>query len=130
MVVDDDVDVTNLEQTLWAMLTRTDPKESIQFITGSWDSSADPALPPERRASRQLHPLGGADQRLQAMALARKVSTEQHAESRSRAQGEGKVRLAAQWKEIVGASLVPALDWAPTTGAPAVGCKQNETRHS
>src|SRR5262249_5788087 len=28
----------------------TDPKESIQFITGSWDSSADPALPPERRA--------------------------------------------------------------------------------
>ena len=36
---------------LWAMLTRTDPKESIQFITGSWDSSADPALPPERRAA-------------------------------------------------------------------------------
>jgi UbiD family decarboxylase len=51
VVVDDDIDVTNLEQTLWAMLTRTDPKESIQFITGSWDSSADPALPPERRAA-------------------------------------------------------------------------------
>jgi UbiD family decarboxylase len=50
IVVDDDVDVTNLDQLLWAMLTRTDPKESIQFITGSWDSSADPALPPERRA--------------------------------------------------------------------------------
>ena len=42
IVVDDDVDVTNLDQLLWAMLTRTDPKESIQFITGSWDSSADP----------------------------------------------------------------------------------------
>jgi len=50
VVVDDDVDVTNLDHLLWAMLTRTDPKESIQFITGSWDSSADPALPPERRA--------------------------------------------------------------------------------
>ena len=50
VVVDEDVDVTNLDHLLWAMLTRTDPKESIQFITGSWDSSADPALPPERRA--------------------------------------------------------------------------------
>jgi 4-hydroxy-3-polyprenylbenzoate decarboxylase len=51
VVCDDDVDVTNLDQMLWAMLTRTDPKESIQFITGSWDSSADPAIPPERRAA-------------------------------------------------------------------------------
>ena len=49
VVVDDDVDATNLDHMLWAMLTRTDPKESIQFITGSWDSSADPALPPARR---------------------------------------------------------------------------------
>ncbi len=50
VVCDDDVDVTNLDHMLWAMLTRTDPKESIQFITGSWDSNADPAIPPERRA--------------------------------------------------------------------------------
>jgi 4-hydroxy-3-polyprenylbenzoate decarboxylase len=54
VVVDDDVDVTNLEQLLWAMITRTDPKDSIQFITGSWDSIADPALPPERRAAGDL----------------------------------------------------------------------------
>ena len=38
VVTDEDVDVTNLEHLLWAMLTRTDPKESIQFITNSWDS--------------------------------------------------------------------------------------------
>jgi 4-hydroxy-3-polyprenylbenzoate decarboxylase len=50
VVCDEDIDVTSLDQTLWAMLTRTDPKDSIQFITGSWDSSADPAIPPERRA--------------------------------------------------------------------------------
>jgi 4-hydroxy-3-polyprenylbenzoate decarboxylase len=50
VVVDEDVDATNLEQVLWAMITRTDPKECIQFITGAWDSNADPALPPERRA--------------------------------------------------------------------------------
>ena len=50
VVVDDDIDVTQLDHVLWAMLTRTDPIESIQFIKGSWDSGADPALPPERRA--------------------------------------------------------------------------------
>jgi 4-hydroxy-3-polyprenylbenzoate decarboxylase len=49
VVVDDDVDVTNLDHLLWAMLTRTDPASSIHFIKGSWDSIADPALPPERR---------------------------------------------------------------------------------
>jgi len=54
IVTDEDVDVTNLENLLWAMLTRTDPKESIQFITGSWDSPADPRLPPEKRAVRNM----------------------------------------------------------------------------
>lgn len=54
IVVDEDVDVTNLEYLLWAMLTRTDPKESIQFITGAWDSPADPRLPPEKRAVRDM----------------------------------------------------------------------------
>jgi 4-hydroxy-3-polyprenylbenzoate decarboxylase len=49
VVCDDDVDVTNLDHMLWAMITRTDPAESIQFIKGSWDSNADPAIPPDRR---------------------------------------------------------------------------------
>jgi UbiD family decarboxylase len=50
VVVDEDVDASNLDHLLWAMLTRTDPVESIRFINGSWDSPADPRLPPERRA--------------------------------------------------------------------------------
>ena len=54
VVVDEDVDVTNLEHLIWAMLTRSDPKESIQFIEGSWDSPADPRLAPERRAAGDL----------------------------------------------------------------------------
>ncbi|HKG00510.1 MAG TPA: UbiD family decarboxylase [Xanthobacteraceae bacterium] len=54
VVVDDDVDVTNLDHLLWAMLTRTDPKESIHFIEGSWDSPADPRLPPDRRAAGDM----------------------------------------------------------------------------
>ncbi|MFM9885098.1 MAG: UbiD family decarboxylase [Burkholderiales bacterium] len=54
VVVDDDIDVTNLETLLWAMLTRSDPAESIQFIKGSWDSPADPRLPPDRRAAGDM----------------------------------------------------------------------------
>ncbi len=50
IVTDEDVDVTNLDHLLWAMLTRTDPKQSIQFITNSWDSPCDPILTPAKRA--------------------------------------------------------------------------------
>jgi UbiD family decarboxylase len=50
VVVDEDVDASNLDNLLWAMLTRTDPVESIHFIKGSWDSPSDPRLPPDRRA--------------------------------------------------------------------------------
>jgi 4-hydroxy-3-polyprenylbenzoate decarboxylase len=54
VVVDEDVDVTNLEHLLWAMLTRSDPKESIQFIEGSWDSPVDPRLPPAKRKAGDM----------------------------------------------------------------------------
>ena len=54
VVVDDDVDATNLEHLLWAMVMRTDPAESIQFLKGAWDSPADPALPPERRGKGDM----------------------------------------------------------------------------
>ena len=36
------------------MLTRTDPKESTQFIDRSWDSPADPRITPERRGAGNL----------------------------------------------------------------------------
>ena len=54
VVVDDDIDVTDLEATLWAMITRSDPKDSIQFITGAWDSNADPSIPPARREAGDI----------------------------------------------------------------------------
>lgn len=54
IVVDEDVDVSNLDHLLWAMLTRSDPIESIQFIRGAWDSPADPRLPPDKRAVRDM----------------------------------------------------------------------------
>ncbi|MGE0627939.1 MAG: UbiD family decarboxylase [Hyphomicrobiaceae bacterium] len=54
IVCDDDVDVANLEQLIWVMCSRTDPKQAIQFIEGSWDSPADPALHPDKRESGDM----------------------------------------------------------------------------
>ena len=87
VVVDDDVDVTNLDHLMWAMLTRTDPKESIQFIEGSWDSPADPRLSPEKRAKGDMTHSVADHRRLPAVVLARQVPADQHAERRGGAQG-------------------------------------------
>jgi 4-hydroxy-3-polyprenylbenzoate decarboxylase len=49
VVVDDDVDVTNIHDVIWAMGTRCDPAQQIDFMRGVWTSPADPAIPPGRR---------------------------------------------------------------------------------
>jgi len=54
VVVDDDIDVTNLEELWWALLTRSDPASSIDIITGTRTSPADPSLTPEQRARDDL----------------------------------------------------------------------------
>jgi len=54
VVTDEDIDVTSLEALIWAMLTRTDPRESIQIIDNAWDSPADPRIPPEKRKAGDL----------------------------------------------------------------------------
>jgi len=50
IVVDEDIDVSDLEELMWAMLTRSDPATSIDIITGAWATPLDPRIPPEERA--------------------------------------------------------------------------------
>jgi 4-hydroxy-3-polyprenylbenzoate decarboxylase len=54
IVVDDDIDVSNQDELLYAWLTRADPATSIDFITGTWASPADPRVDPEERAKGNL----------------------------------------------------------------------------
>ena len=49
VVVDDDIDVTDLNDVLWAVSTRCDPKEAISIIDGFWTSPLDPAIPWETK---------------------------------------------------------------------------------
>ncbi len=50
IVVDDDIDVSNLEELVWAMLTRSDPATSIDIIHNAWSTPLDPRIEPERKA--------------------------------------------------------------------------------
>jgi 4-hydroxy-3-polyprenylbenzoate decarboxylase len=51
IVVDEDIDVSNLDELIWAMLTRSDPATSIDIIRGAWSTPLDPRITPEQRAT-------------------------------------------------------------------------------
>jgi 4-hydroxy-3-polyprenylbenzoate decarboxylase len=50
IVVDDDIDVSDLQELIWAMLTRSDPATSIDIIRHAWSTPLDPRIEPERKA--------------------------------------------------------------------------------
>src|SRR5229473_2333542 len=50
IVVDEDIDVSNLDELIWAMLTRSDPASSIDIITGAWSTPLDPRIQPQEKA--------------------------------------------------------------------------------
>ncbi len=44
VVVDDDIDPTNLNEVVWAICSRTDPATSIEFIREAWGTALDPMV--------------------------------------------------------------------------------------
>ncbi len=44
IVVDDDIDVTNMQDVLWALCTRSDPEKDIDIIRKAWSSPLDPTI--------------------------------------------------------------------------------------
>jgi len=42
IVVDDDIDPSNMNDVVWAMCTRHDPREGIDIINGCWSTHLDP----------------------------------------------------------------------------------------
>ncbi len=45
IVVDDDIDVTNTNDVLWALTTRSNPEIDIEMIRRSWSGPLDPIIP-------------------------------------------------------------------------------------
>ena len=54
IVVDDDIDVSNFDQLMWAMVTRCDPATSIDILRRMRSTPADPRLTPEQRKVRDF----------------------------------------------------------------------------
>lgn len=49
VVVDEDIDPTNLEDVMWAMCTRSDPERSLDIIKRAWSGPLDPAIHPDQK---------------------------------------------------------------------------------
>ncbi|MDE3078266.1 MAG: UbiD family decarboxylase, partial [Chloroflexota bacterium] len=49
VVVDDDIDPSNLEEVMWALCTRVDPASSIDIVQRAWSTPLDPRITPQQR---------------------------------------------------------------------------------
>ena len=49
VVVDEDIDPSNLAEVLWAVTTRCEPSEQIDIIRDAWSSALDPRIPAEKK---------------------------------------------------------------------------------
>ena len=47
VVVDDDVDPSDLADVMWAVTTRCEPAEQIDIVRDAWSSALDPRIPEE-----------------------------------------------------------------------------------
>ena len=45
IVVDDDVDITDSEEVLWVLSSRSDPAQSIEILRRAWSGPLDPRIP-------------------------------------------------------------------------------------
>jgi len=49
VVVDEDVDPSNLADVMWAVTTRAEPSEDVDIVRNAWSSGLDPRISPEAR---------------------------------------------------------------------------------
>ena len=54
IIVDEDIDPSNIGEVLWALTTRCDPETAIDILRGGWGARSDPLLSPEKRRIDQI----------------------------------------------------------------------------
>ena len=50
VVVDEDVDPSNLNDVMWAVATRCEPSEQVDIVRNAWSSALDPRIAPDDKA--------------------------------------------------------------------------------
>jgi 4-hydroxy-3-polyprenylbenzoate decarboxylase len=51
VIVDEDVDPSDLADVMWAITTRCEPSEQIDIVRNAWSSALDPRIAPEAKAA-------------------------------------------------------------------------------
>jgi UbiD family decarboxylase len=51
VIVDEDIDPSNMDEVIWAMTTRVDPATDIEIVPNCWATPLDPRMPPEQAAN-------------------------------------------------------------------------------
>jgi 3-polyprenyl-4-hydroxybenzoate decarboxylase len=51
VIVDEDIDPSNMKEVIWAMTTRCDPATDIEIVKDCWATPLDPRMPPEQTAN-------------------------------------------------------------------------------
>ncbi|MBI2958978.1 MAG: UbiD family decarboxylase [Betaproteobacteria bacterium] len=54
IIVDDDIDPTNMSEVLWALGTRCDPKSQIDILAHRQSQASDPRVSPEQRRAKDF----------------------------------------------------------------------------
>jgi len=49
VVVDDDIDITNTDEVMWAICTRSDPETSVDLLRRCWSGPLDPIIEPGKK---------------------------------------------------------------------------------
>ncbi len=49
VVVDEDIDPSNLADVMWAVATRCEPADGIDIVRNAWSSALDPRIPPDQK---------------------------------------------------------------------------------
>jgi 4-hydroxy-3-polyprenylbenzoate decarboxylase len=50
VVVDHDVDPSDVNDVMWAIATRCEPAEQVDIVRNAWSSALDPRIPPDAKA--------------------------------------------------------------------------------
>jgi UbiD family decarboxylase len=51
VIVDEDIDPSNMDEVIWAMTTRVNPASDIEIVENCWATPLDPRMPPDQAAN-------------------------------------------------------------------------------
>ena len=105
-MVDDDIDITNSEEVLWAISSRSDPAESIDILRRTWSGPLDPRIPRDQVGHNSRAVIDAT----RPYGMARQISECQRPQPRT--QG----RVAKKWQEFLDRSRVEKMIGAPEDG--------------